>query len=510
MLAKVITANLIGLQSDKIDVEVDTANGLPAVNIVGLPDVAVKESRDRVRAAIDNSHMEFPMQRVTVNLAPADLRKEGTHFDLPIAMAILASTDQVKGALLKDTVVIGELSLDGTVMEVNGLLPMILEMKSRGYRCMILPWGNRQEAMLVEGIQCYFATHLKELVSDLERGLSFGVTSGTIEDEIHTEESEEDFCDISGQDSLKRAMEIVAVGSHNLLMIGPPGSGKTMAARRLPSILPELNFEESMDVAAIYSASGLLKKNVRSLKTRPFRDPHHTASAVSLTGGGRVPRPGEISLSHHGVLFLDELPEFDKRTLEILRQPLEDGNVTVSRSAGTFSFPARFMMIGAMNPCPCGYYGFEEKGRVCHCAPHQVQRYVQRISGPLMDRMDLFCEARRIEYEDLVMPKFAESSATIRDRVMKAREFQCQRYAGKDIRNAYLSPSQIKQYCHMEPEAAQLMQIAFEKMKLSARAYHRLMKVSRTIADLDFSEEIKEKHLAEALQFRSIPYVQRS
>ncbi len=510
MLAKVVTASLIGLQVVKIDVEVDTANGLPAVNIVGLPDAAVKESRDRVRAAIDNSDMEFPMQRVTVNLAPADSRKEGTHFDLPIAMAVLLSTEQANGNPLKDTVIIGELSLDGTVMGVNGVLPMMLEMKARGYQRMILPWDNHQEAMLVEGIHCYFVTHLKELVTDLAKGIQFELTMGMKIDEEDQASLAEDFCEISGQDSLKRAMEIVAAGSHNLMMVGPPGSGKTMAARRLPGILPELGFEESMEVAAIYSAAGLLTKDVHSLKTRPFRAPHHTASAVSLTGGGRVPRPGEISLSHHGVLFLDELPEFDKRTLEILRQPLEDGHVTVSRSAGTFSFPARFMMIGAMNPCPCGYYGFDEKGQHCHCAPYQVQRYAHRISGPLMDRVDLFCEARRIEYEDLTTTKTAESSATIRKRVMKARAFQRERYGMENIKNAYLSPSQIKQYCQLESDAAKLMETAFDKMKLSARAYHRMMKVSRTIADMDLSEVIEEKHLAEALQFRTNQHFQRS
>ncbi|SFH50551.1 magnesium chelatase family protein [Tindallia magadiensis] len=509
MLSKVVTASIVGMQATKVEVEVDVVNGLPAVNIVGLPDMAVKESRDRVRAAIDNSSMEFPMQRVTVNLSPADSRKEGTHFDLPIAMATLLSTGQVKSKLLDGMVVIGELSLDGSIMSVNGVLPMILELKSQGYKKMILPIDNYNEAMLVEGLQFYFATNLNDLVTKLNSDIDLITSNGVSNEENHTL-TIEDFDEVSGQETLKRAMEIVAVGSHNLLIVGPPGSGKTMLTRCLPSILPELNFEESMEVAAIYSTAGLLKNNTNTLKFRPFRSPHHTSSATALTGGGRIPRPGEISLSHHGVLFLDELPEFDKRSLEILRQPMEEGIVTISRSAGTFTFPARFMMIGAMNPCPCGYYGFEEKGRSCVCAPYQIQRYVQRISGPLIDRVDLFCEARRLEYEDLTSTRQAESSLSIRKRIAKARNFQLSRYGNLNLKNANFNTAQIKKYCVLEASAEKLMAYAYDKLKLSARAYSRLMKVSRSIADMDLSEKIEEKHLAEALQFRTTSLFQRS
>ncbi|SDY91901.1 YifB family Mg chelatase-like AAA ATPase [Tindallia californiensis] len=509
MLSKVVTASIVGMQANKVEVEVDVVNGLPAVNIVGLPDMAVKESRDRVRAAIDNSSMEFPMQRVTVNLSPADSRKEGTHFDLPIAIATLLSTKQVKDKLLDDMVVIGELSLDGSIMSVNGVLPMILELKSQGYKKMILPMDNYKEAMLVEGLQFYFATNLNDLVERLNSDIDLVTSDGVLNDENQTLITE-DFDEVSGQENLKRAMEIVAVGSHNLLIVGPPGSGKTMLTRCLPGILPALSFEESMEVASIYSTAGLLKHSTNALESRPFRAPHHTSSAAALTGGGRIPRPGEISLSHHGVLFLDELPEFDKRSLEILRQPMEEGFVTISRSAGTFTFPANFMMIGAMNPCPCGYYGFEEKGRACTCAPYQIQRYVQRISGPLIDRVDLFCEARRLEYEDLTSTRRMESSSSIRKRIAKARDFQFDRYGNSGIKNANLNTTQIKKYCVLEANAEKLMACAYDRLKLSARAYSRLMKVSRSIADMELSEKIEEKHLAEALQFRTTSLFQRS
>jgi magnesium chelatase family protein len=511
MLAKTTTASLIGLQVLKIDVEVDTANGLPAVNIVGLPDATVKESRDRVRSAIDNSGMEFPMQRITVNLAPADSRKEGAHFDLPIALAVLVSTEQIPAEPLKNTIVIGELSLDGSILRVNGVLPMIMEMQRLGYDKAIIPWENRFEAALVTGLQCCFVRSLKELVQYIQHGITFLPAENYLPESDHSDSHIDHFSDLRGQENLKRALEIAAAGGHNLIMIGPPGSGKTMAARRLPAILPDMSFEESMEVAVIYSAAGLLTPDKKFFKTRPFRAPHHTTSSVALTGGGKIPRPGEISLSHRGVLFLDELPEFDKRSLEILRQPLEDGHVTVSRSAGSFKFPSEFMLIAALNPCPCGFFGFEEKGRVCQCAPYQIQRYVNRISGPLLDRMDLFVEARRIEYEDLTREDAQDQTVKIKQSVQKARERQHSRYQNTPFTtNASLKPAMIRQVCQMSAEAEKLVAEAYDKMKLSARAYHRILKVSRTIADLDNSDLIQEQHLAEALQFRTLHHFRRS
>jgi magnesium chelatase family protein len=510
MLAKITTASLNGLQAMKIDVEVDTANGLPAVNIVGLPDATVKESRDRVRSAIDNSDLEFPMQRVTVNLAPADSRKEGSHFDLPIALAILVSTDQIPGEPLKDTFVIGELSLDGSILRVNGALPMIMEMQRLGYEQAVIPWENRFEAGLLSGIKCCFVKNLKELVHSIQRGITFHPAENCLEETSASPDADL-FSDLRGQENVKRALEIAAAGGHNLMMIGPPGSGKTMAAKRLPAILPEMSYEESMEVAVIYSAAGLLNPDRQFFRNRPFRAPHHTTSTIALTGGGRIPRPGEISLSHRGVLFLDELPEFDKRSLEILRQPIEDGHVTVSRTAGTFRFPSEFMLITAMNPCPCGFYGFEEKGRGCKCAPYQIQRYMNRISGPLMDRMDLFVEARRIEYEDLTSETAVDTTLSVRERVSKARILQNKRYEQTPYQtNASLKPAAMKQFCRLSAEAEDLMQEAYDRMKLSARAYHRTLKVSRTIADLDLSDLIGKNHLAEALQFRTLLHFQRS
>ncbi|SMP47137.1 YifB family Mg chelatase-like AAA ATPase [Anoxynatronum buryatiense] len=511
MLSKTTTASLTGLHVLKIDVEVDTANGLPTVNIVGLPDAAVKESRDRVRAAIDNSGFQFPMQRVTVNLAPADSRKEGSHFDLPIALAILLSTGQLPAEPLKEAIMLGELSLDGSILRINGALPMMMELQRQGYNRVILPWENRYEAGLLKGLQCCFPKDLRELNSMIQKGLTFADSETFSQTNPDHKQEWPVLADLRGQENVKRALEIAAAGAHNLLLIGPPGSGKTMAARRLPAILPEMSFSESMEVAVIQSAAGLLTPENASFRQRPFRAPHHTTSAVALAGGGRIPRPGEISLSHRGVLFLDELPEFDKRSMEILRQPLEDGCVVVSRSAGSFSFPSEFMLVAAMNPCPCGYAGFEEKGQICQCAPHQVQRYTNKISGPMLDRIDLFVESRRIEYEDLTKETSSENTATVREKVRKAREIQRQRYRKASCyTNSGLKPAQINQYCPLEPDAEKMMKQAFDRMKLSARGYHRILKVARSIADLDASEIILQQHLAEALQFRNMHHFKRS
>ncbi len=511
MLAKTTTASLLGLQVLKIDVEVDTSNGLPSVNIVGLPDASIKESKDRVRAAIENSGFEYPMQRVTINLAPADSRKEGTHFDLPIALAILMSTNQISKESLLDTVIIGELSLDGSILKVNGVLPMIMELKRMGFKKVIVPVENRYELSMLKGLTCFFADNLKSLVKQIQAKIEFEEIDSFSLIDTTPSEITENIDDLSGQENVKRALEIAAAGGHNLIMIGPPGSGKTMAARRIPSILPEMSFEEAMEVASIYSAAGLLKPTKSFFQQRPFRAPHHTTSAVALTGGGRIPRPGEISLSHRGVLFLDELPEFDKKSLEILRQPLEDGEVTISRSAGSFSFPSEFMLVAALNPCPCGYHGFEDSGHTCQCAPYQVQRYANRISGPLLDRMDLYVECRRVEYEDLTTKRKSDNTEQIKAKIAEARKIQHNRYNGTSIKtNAEIKPASIQKYCLLDNEAEIIMKEAFIKMKLSARGYHRILKVARTIADLDLSEMIETQHLAEALQFRTLHHFKRS
>jgi magnesium chelatase family protein len=380
-----------------------------------------------------------------------------------------------------------------------------------GYQRVIIPWENRFEAGLLKGLQCCFVKNLDELVRQLREKIIFIPADSILPAEHKNNAPLENINDLQGQENVKRALEIAAAGGHNLLMVGPPGSGKTMAARRLPSILPEMSFEESMEVAVIYSAAGLLTPDRAFFKQRPFRAPHHTTSSIALTGGGRIPRPGEISLSHRGVLFLDELPEFDKRSLEILRQPLEDGQVVVSRSAGSFTFPSEFMLVAALNPCPCGYYGFEEEGSSCQCAPYQVQRYANRISGPLLDRMDLFVEARRVAYDDLTQHNEKDDTLIIREKVKKARGMQHERYSDQKNRtNAGIIAAKIQQYCALEPKAETMMKEAFNKMKLSARAYHRVLKVARTIADLDLSEQILQYHLAEALQFRTLHHFKRS
>lgn len=509
MLSKLKSCCINGLSGVDIDVEIDIANGLPTMNIVGLADVEVKESKERTRAAIKNTGFEFPLKRITINLAPADSKKEGTHFDLPIALGLLTASGQLMEFDYKDIIIIGELSLDGRVNRINGVLPMLLSMFQKGYRRVILPKQNLEEAKLVKGMKSIGVESLKELTDYINKQIDLEVHLGgtkIVEDEC---DRELDFADISGQDSVKRALEVAAAGAHNLLMIGPPGSGKTMAARRLPTILPRLSFEEAIEVSKIYSVSGLLDPEKGMITTRPFRSPHHTISNIALIGGGGKPKPGEVSLSHYGVLFLDELPEFSKQALEVLRQPLEEGFVSISRANGSFCFPSRFMLVASMNPCPCGYYqtGVEIG---CSCSLQQVNRYVGKISGPLLDRMDIVVETAKVEYKDLVSKKKMESSRDIRKRVEEARELQADRYSKFNIlTNSQLNSSLLKKFCSLDISAKNLMEAAYDKMKLSARGYHRIIKVARTIADLDKSEVIKANHLAEALQYRNISLINK-
>lgn len=504
MLSKIKTCCISGLMVTTIEVEVDISNGLPNVNVVGLPDMAIKESKERVRAAIKNSQLEFPLKRITINLSPADTKKEGSHFDLPIALGILGASMQIPLDELENILVLGELSLDGKTNRVNGVLPMLLEMYNQGIKKVILPKGNLEEARIVDGIEIIPVESLNDIALHFRGERRIPSYMGISKYEFNEGITSEDFKDLHGQENLKRGLEISASGNHNLLMIGPPGSGKTMAARRLPSILPRLTFGEALEITKIYSVAGLLDPNEGLFRKRPFRSPHHTSSIVALTGGGRIPKPGEVSLSHYGVLFLDELPEFNKSALEVLRQPLEDRNIHISRINGSYTYPADFMLIAAMNPCPCGYYG-TNSGQECTCTASQVNRYVGKISGPLIDRIDIIVETSAVEYKDLISNKKIESSKDMRLRVEKAREIQLERYKKtKYLFNAQLNGAAIKKYCSLTPSSQKLMNLAFDRMKLSARGYSRILKVARTIADLEGSDVIAENHLAEALQYRNI------
>ncbi|MBM7613642.1 YifB family Mg chelatase-like AAA ATPase [Alkaliphilus hydrothermalis] len=504
MLAKIKSCCINGLDTGEIDVEIDLSNGLPVTNIVGLPDQEIKESKERVRAAINNSEFDFPLRRITINLAPADTKKVGTHFDLPIALGILKASNQFRADNLSDTVIMGELALDGKIHKINGVLPMLLSMYEKGYKRVILPHQNIEEAKLVKEMESIGVSSLKEVVDFLNGDCIIETVVGKEIDLQDSLDILEDFKDIKGQDNLKRAMEIAAAGGHNLLMVGPPGSGKTMAARRLPSILPNLTFEEAIEITKIYSVAGLLDHGEGMINIRPFRSPHHTTSTIALTGGGRIPKPGEVTLSHYGVLFLDELPEFNKTTLEVLRQPIEDGYISISRVNGSYVYPSKFMLVASMNPCPCGYYGSRTEQQ-CTCSPNEIRRYISKISGPLLDRIDLIVETSAVTYTDMVCNQKSEGSKEIRQRVKKAREFQLERYEGKNVlSNSQLSPSDIKKYCKLDKDAEELMKVAYDRMKLSARGYNRILKVARTIADLDHQEEIASNHVAEALQYRNM------
>ncbi|OGO33203.1 MAG: magnesium chelatase [Chloroflexi bacterium RBG_16_56_11] len=501
MLAKVRTGAILGLDGAMVEVEVDIAPGLPNFFIVGLPDAAVQEAKERVRAAIRNSGGTFPMKRIVVNLAPADLKKAGPAYDLPIAVGILMASEQVNANAV-DTMFLGELSLDGSLRHTNGVLPLVALAHGEGLDKVIVPEFDAREASLIEGIKIIPIASLAQLVGYLQGE----VPAPECKPETAPRPSAPptnitDLADIKGQEHVKRALEVAAAGGHNMIMCGPPGSGKTLLARALPSIMPPMTNGEALEVTKIYSVSGLLPADTPMIRQRPFRSPHYTISNAGLVGGGHFPRPGEISLSHRGVLFLDELPEFGHSLLEVLRQPLEDKVVTISRAQGRVTFPSSFMLVGAMNPCPCGYYG--DPFHKCTCPSSLVSRYQRRISGPFIDRVDIFVEVPHIDYEKLADVRRGETSATVQGRVTAARERQLKRFRGTRLTsNAEMTPAEIRELCKVEASAQSLLQAAMKQLYLSARAFHRILKLSLTIADLENSDIIKAQHVAEAIQYR--------
>ena len=500
MLARVFSCAVIGLEGVVVEVEVDFGSGLPGITIVGLPDAAVQESRERVQAAIKNANLIFPRKRFIVNLAPASVRKEGPAYDLPIAVGMLITTGQLNPLNVDGALFIGELSLDGSVRHVRGILPMAALARDQGFERVFVPHIDAAEAALIPGIDVYPAKTLEELFNHLE-GISSLSPMPPVTPEDIPVQVQTDFREIKGQEHVKRALEVAAAGGHNMLMIGPPGAGKTLLARAIPAIMPRMTIDEALDVTRVYSVADQLPPDIPLIRNRPFRAPHHTISHAGLVGGGNWPNPGEITLAHRGVLFLDELPEFSPRVLEVMRQPIEDKVVTISRAQGSLTFPANFMLVSAMNPCPCGYYG--DPVKPCTCSSAMVTRYQKRISGPLMDRIDIHVEVPRLDYEKLSDDRFGEPSDTVQKRVEAARDAQRLRFEQTELTcNADMHPQEIRLYCHLDETGDSLMRSAMSQLQLTARAYHRVLKLARTIADLAGDEKITPNHLAEALQYR--------
>ncbi|MGN0744256.1 MAG: YifB family Mg chelatase-like AAA ATPase [Christensenellales bacterium] len=503
MLAKIQSYALDGLTGYAVDVETDINSGLPGYDMVGLASTATKESKERVRSAIKNSGFQYPAKRIIVNLAPADTKKEGPTFDLPVALGIMAATGQIESKYYKQFVIIGELSLDGELRHVNGIMPLLISAMQAGHRKFIIPSANAREASFIEGIDVYALPTLRDVVEMLSGVAYEKVQTSTYESACVSHGYGVDFADVKGQSVAKRALEIAVAGGHNALMIGPPGAGKTMLAKCVPTIMPEMTFEEAVEVTKIHSVAGILDGNVGIVTTRPFRTPHHTTTVPALIGGGAKAKPGEVSLANHGVLFLDEMPEYSRHALETLRQPLEDRKVTVARVQQTTEYPANFMLIASMNPCPCGNYG--SKNQICRCTPSQIHNYVSKLSGPLMDRIDLQIEVDNVSYDELRFQKSGETSAQIKERVNRVRALQRQRFANDGIlTNAEMGSRELGKYCAIDKDCERLLQKAFEKLNLSARGTTRILKVARTIADIEGSENILPAHIGEAIQYRGL------